>query len=202
MCLVWSPADVDTKADGSTFVHLSDTSQIARSRIAGIAFEPGFAVDALMAEIVDRLEQRGLRLAGVIQSLSKEPGCDRGNLRLRALGSDWEIPILQDRGPLAKGCRLDYGSMVDVSARIDASLKGDVDLVILNRFGRAESEGGGLRQVLERCVEAELPTLIAVRTDYHADWEGFHGGMARTMPAHLPTVLSWCLQWQAAVAPE
>jgi len=38
-----------------------------------------------------------------------------------------------------------------------------VDLVIMNRFGRAESLGGGLLSSLALAVAAELPVLIAVR---------------------------------------
>jgi len=179
---------------------LPDSREIPPSRLAGIAFEAGFAIDALMADLVARLKERGMRLSGAIQTASEVPGCDRRNLRLRALDDDWEIPILQDRGPLAKGCRLDYGSMVDVCAHIDAGFGKQTDLMVLNRFGRAEAEGGGLRQVLQRCVEADLPTLIAVRSDYLADWAAFHGGMAQTLSPDLPTVLAWCLQWQAAEA--
>lgn len=181
-------------------MHLPHSRKISPSRLAGIVFESGFAIDALMAQLVERLQARGLRLCGVIQTVSDAAGGDRHNLRLRALGDDWEIPILQDRGPLAKGCRLDYASMVDVCARIDASLAQQADLVVLNRFGRAEAEGGGLRQVLERCVEAERPTIIAVRSDYLADWSAFHGGMADTLSPDLETILAWCLHWQAAEA--
>lgn len=179
---------------------LPDSREIAPSRLAGIAFDTGFAIDALMADVVGCLEKRGLRLSGAIQTVSEGPGCDRRSLRLRALNDDWEIPILQDRGALATGCRLDYGSMVDVCARIDAAFGKETDLMVLNRFGRAEAEGGGLRQVLQRCVEADLPTLIAVRSDYISDWTAFHGGLAQTLSPDLTSVLAWCLQWQPAAA--
>lgn len=179
---------------------LPDTRDIPPSRLAAIAFESGFGIDALMAELAHCLKEHGMRLSGAIQTVSDVPGSDRRNLRLRALDDDWEIPILQDRGALATGCRLDYGSMVDVCARIEAGFRRERDLMILNRFGRAEAEGGGLRQVLQRCVEAEVPTLIAVRQDYLADWAAFHGGLAQTLTPDLSAVMSWCLQWQAAEA--
>lgn len=66
------------------------------------------------------------------------------------------------------------------------------DLVILYRFGRAESEGYGLRQVLEHAVSEDIPVLIGVREEFRDLWDQFHGGLGAALPPDLHSVLAWC----------
>ncbi len=159
--------------------------------LAGVAFEQPFRIDELLARVAEVFHMRGLIAAGVLQTYSETPGCDGSNLRLKAIGATWELPIMQPRGHHSKGCRLDYGAMADASQWIEASLKENADIIILNRFGRAESEGNGLRNVLQRCAEDERPTLIAVRADYLPAWNEFHGGLGDVLEPNLESIIDW-----------
>ena len=64
--------------------------------------------------------------------------------------------------------------------------------MILNRFGKAEAEGGGLRPVFARAMEAGIPVLTAVRAPYIEAWAQFHGHLASDLPADIDAVLAWC----------
>jgi hypothetical protein len=61
----------------------------------------------------------------------------------------------------------------------------------MNRFGRAESLGGGLLGPLASAVAAELPVLTAVRAPYDLAWAKFHGGLAKELPADVASVTAW-----------
>jgi hypothetical protein len=61
----------------------------------------------------------------------------------------------------------------------------------MNRFGRAESLGGGLLGCLASAVAAELPVLTAVRAPYDLAWAKFHGGLAKELPADVVSVTAW-----------
>jgi nucleoside-triphosphatase THEP1 len=163
----------------------------ATKRLAGISFPSKFPIDALLQDVVDALARRGLKLGGVVQVVATEPGRHVDVVRLRDLRDGSETRILQDLGPGARGCRLDAGAIAGVAARLERTLEEGADLLVVNRFGRGEAEGHGLRSILERAVAAEMAVLVAVRTDYGEAWGRFHGGLAEDLPAEREAILAW-----------
>lgn len=159
--------------------------------LAGVTFKQPFRIDELMARTVAAFQARGVTVTGVTQTYTDNPGCSGSDLRLQAIGGGWEVPIMQPRGAHSTGCRLDYGAMADATQWIESALDEDAGLIVLNRFGRAESEGNGLRSILQRCAEDERPTLIAVREDYVGSWNEFHGGLGEVLPPDLGVVFDW-----------
>ena len=167
-------------------------------RIAAVRFDRTIGVDKLMREAAAALKNLGLNLAGVIQTPSLVDNCDVRSVRLMNLGSGREVEILQDLGKFAQGCRLNPQTISDVAADLHESLSKRPDLLIINRFGRAEAEGHGLRQILERAATDGVPVLIAVREDYVDDWNRFHGGMAQFLSPRLDDILTWSRALQRA----
>ena len=92
----------------------------------------------------------------------------------------------------AEGCRLDARGLSEIGALLDRTLDQHIELLLLNRFGTAEAEGGGLRSVFVRAIEAGIPILTAVRPPYLEAWAEFHGGLAVDLPPDLDRVLAWC----------
>ena len=84
---------------------------------------------------------------------------------------------------MAEGCRLDAQGLAEFVALFDRASQDNVELLILNRFGKAEAEGGGLRPVFARAMEADIPVLTAVRAPYDEAWAHFHGHLASDLPA-------------------
>jgi hypothetical protein len=163
-------------------------------KFAGVVFDHGFPIDRLLNDVAAALERGGAKLAGVMQTSEPAAGCDVSSVRLRSLARDWDIPILQERGSGATGCRLDYASIVEASSRIAADIPTDSDFVFLNRFGRAEAEGNGFRDILQKCLEDDIPVIIGVRRDYLEAWDAFHGGFAVDLPCDKTAILDWCKQ--------
>jgi hypothetical protein len=56
-----------------------------------------------------------------------------------------------------------------------SALAGGAELVIVNKFGRQEVLGQGLRQEIAAALLAGLPLLIAVRRDFLPAWRDFAG---------------------------
>jgi hypothetical protein len=79
-----------------------------------------------------------------------------------------------------------------VEALLAAAINDTVDLLILNKFGKTEAEGGGLRSALARAIELGVPVLTAVRPPYTETWSGFHAGLAIDLIPDLDVVLAWC----------
>ena len=157
--------------------------------LAAIPFEPREDVDTLLAEVAAALS--GYRIAGVVQ-IGGGDGCDVKAMALKSLRDGWEILILEERGAEAHGCRLNPHAITEVAGRLEAELAAGADILLVNRFGRSESEGYGLRRVFERAVLDGVPVLTAVRSDYREAWDEFHGGLGITLPHDREAVLAWC----------
>jgi hypothetical protein len=162
-------------------------------RLAAIGYVRGFDVDRLVLDpLCQRLVTDGLRLGGVIQSTTGDRGACESTAELVDLRTSQRFSVWEDRGGCASGCRLDERGLADAMPAIAAAIAAGVDLIVVNRFGRAESRGGGLLPALALAVEKGVPVLTAVRAPYVDAWAEFHGGMAAALPPELSRVLSWC----------
>lgn len=143
--------------------------------LAAIPFASGFAIDALMHGLVGRLKRQGLRLGGVVQH--NDAICDDRcmAMSLEDVASGRRFPISQELGSGAAGCHLDATGLAAAAVAFSDALAGRVDLVIVNRFGKQEALGEGLRQEIAGTLLAGLPLLIAVRSDFLPAWREFAG---------------------------
>jgi hypothetical protein len=161
-----------------------------RALLAAIVYDPGFPIDDLVLATADTLRSEGVRLRGAVQENTGSTSCSAMTLVDLATGEHFSIS--QDLGVHAQGCRLDPRGLADAAARLDAATRADFDLLILNKFGKAEAEGGGLRSALVRALGAGKPVLSSVRAPYLEAWSRFHGGLATDLPPRLDPVLAWC----------
>jgi hypothetical protein len=65
-------------------------------------------------------------------------------------------------------------------SRLPAAIAEGIDLLVINRFGRAESLGRGLLGCFTAAMEAGVRVLTAVRVPYVEAWAAYHGGLPRT----------------------
>ncbi|MDQ2634870.1 MAG: DUF2478 domain-containing protein [Pseudomonadota bacterium] len=111
---------------------------------------------------------------------------------LRDISDGTLVRILQELGRDTRGCRLDPGALAEAARRVESAIGAGADLLLLNRFGKAEASGAGLRSVVERAILVGVPVLTAVHSGYVDAWNDFHGRMATWLPADPRPVLAWC----------
>lgn len=141
------------------------------------------AIDRVIEDVAERLAAAGLRLAGLVQSNPVPDGRDRCDMTLRDLASGRDIKISQDLGKDSRACRLDPGALETAVGWVQASLQGDVDALVLNKFGKREQEGAGLRPVIAQAVAMGLPVVVGLRSDNRAAWQAFCCGAGEIRPA-------------------
>ena len=166
----------------------------ANVTLAAIIYDKGFRIDDFMTLVAARLEAEGIRVSGLVQeNFGDDPNCSV--MTLVDLGSSGRFGISQDLGEHARGCRLDPHGLADAGGQLDQVLAGGTDLLILNKFGKAEAEqGAGLRSAVARALECGVPVLTAVRPPYAQSWDDFHGGLATALVPEIEAVLTWCRQ--------
>lgn len=160
--------------------------------LAGVVFEPGDNIDHVFAGLAQDLGNKGWVVAGLVQ---EEAPHDSGSCCpatfVRDLTDGTRAKISVDRGANATGCRLDAHALSEAVARVDAALEGGADILIVNRFGQSESDGGGLRATIERGIERRLPVVVAVRRTYAVPWREFHGGLATSLAFDQSAIANW-----------
>lgn len=161
-------------------------------RLAAVIYEAGLQIDDLLTHVAIRLRADHVDFGGVLQENAGGAEGLCSAMTLIDLASQSRFLISQDLGSQAEGCRLDTRGLVDMAAFLDRTLDPNLELIILNRFGKAETEGGGLRPIFVRAIDAGIPILTAVRPPYIEAWSDFHGGFAVDLPSELDRVLAWC----------
>ncbi|MFB2594940.1 DUF2478 domain-containing protein [Paracoccus sp. p4-l81] len=161
--------------------------------------------DALLADLARRLQAQGLRLSGAVQHNQAGPHSPCLHMDLRLLSPDHAgdpvIRISQMRGVEARGCRLDSDGLERAVGLIAADLaraSASRDLVVLNKFGKHEAEGGGLRPVIAQAIEADLPVIIKVSAEAVPAFLDFVGDLAQELPHDGQSLFDWCLAQVAA----
>ena len=137
------------------------------------------------------LRRAGVRLAGVRQINAPQPGSCRCDMLLEDLADGSIVQISENRGPEARGCRLDRGALAEASERVARALHQGVDLVILNKFGKAETEGAGMRGIIALAVEQGTPVLIAADQEHLPHLLDFAGGLAAPLTLSETEINDW-----------
>lgn len=156
--------------------------------------------DRLMVAVAEALAARGIAVAGAVQvNVERGAGC-RCDMDLRVLGGREVLRISEDRGPHSSGCRLDPRGLAEAVQRVETALDRGAALLIVNKFGKAESEGGGFRAVIGKAMLAGVPVLTAVSAKQVPGFLAFAEGLGTELPADPEAVLAWCLNARALAA--
>lgn len=147
--------------------------------ITALVYADNAVADHALRRVVRQFEDAGLRLAGVVQRDTPRAGRTSCDMTLEELSTGVAIAISQDRGPLARGCRLDLSEMARAIQLASAALQAAPDLLVLNKFGKTEVEGGGFRPLIAEAVRYGVPVLIAVPYRNIEPWRAFAGELAR-----------------------
>lgn len=123
--------------------------------------------------------KRGFRVRGLLEERSGASGRHRCEMALRLIGSEDRVKISQERGRGAKGCRLDLGELMRAAGLLSRNLADEsCDLLLINKFGKSECEGKGLRDLIAAAVQKGIPVITAVPQANLDAWRAFAGDMA------------------------
>jgi nucleoside-triphosphatase THEP1 len=152
-------------------------SEMSRPILAALVYNERAYPDDILKEVVDRCRARGFRLVGVVQHRSREAG-HRCDMLLEDLATGQQTSIFAGRGRGAKGCQLDQDAMLQVVSQIERELKGNPKLLVLNKFGKVEAEGAGMRDLIAKAAWMGIPAIVGVPVcNLHA-WREFAGELS------------------------
>ncbi|WP_158228765.1 DUF2478 domain-containing protein [Bradyrhizobium sp. Y36] len=147
-----------------------------------LVYDSGPAVNRWFAGLVAELRRSGKRLAGLIQEDVPQPGRTRCDMVLHELATGRAMSISEDLGAGATSCRLSTPRLLEAAQLVEAQLA-DAEIVFLNKFGKAEAEGGGLRDLIAHGIESGKSLVIGVPSSNLKAWTEFCGEYFRTVAA-------------------
>jgi nucleoside-triphosphatase THEP1 len=161
--------------------------------IAALVYADGVYPDHAIARAIEPLRERGVQLAGAIQrDPAGRPGRHPCDLLLENLATGEITPIAEHRGKEARGCRLDVGVLTDISEAVASSLHEDEPrLLVVNKFGKIEADGGGLREAIADAVCLGIPVLVGVPMRNLDRWRAFAGSLSVELPADAAAISDW-----------
>ncbi|MBB5702080.1 nucleoside-triphosphatase THEP1 [Ochrobactrum daejeonense] len=163
-----------------------------RPILAAILAAKDLPVDHLLTLAAERAAQSGLRVAGFIQHRDRtdKDECCR-DIHIEHIGTGMMQIISQSLGSGSKGCRLDPQALAEVAGGLLAELDAGANILILNRFGKGETEGHGFRTVIETAFARQIPVLTVVRETYADGWRDFAGDCGVVLLPDSKAVLGW-----------
>ncbi|MEF2070647.1 DUF2478 domain-containing protein [Consotaella aegiceratis] len=164
--------------------------------LGAIVCDDRAAIDLILREVALDLKKRGIKVAGLVQAETCEAS-GSPKLALWDIASERTMPIGQNLGKGSHGCRLDTSRLSAASEELERQLDDSIELVIVNRFGKVEAEGRGLRSVICDAALRGIPVLLTVQTTHEDAWQEFEAGLAQPLAPAREAILAWC---EAALA--
>jgi len=75
---------------------------------------------------------------------------------------------------------------------VQSSLQADEPrLLVVNKFGKIEADGGGLREAIADAVALGIPVLVGVPLRNIESWRAFAGGLAAELAPDADAIGRW-----------
>lgn len=160
--------------------------------LIALLYSDDCSVDAEIAALAAHFGAAKYRVAGFVQHARNRPGYSRCDMILEELTTRTKFEISQDRGPQARGCRLNEDALLEAMQCAKKAIEDhDVDLLILNKFGKAECEGRGFRPLITDALERGIAVLVPVPLKNQEAWREFAGDLAIDIEVGEQVTFSW-----------
>jgi nucleoside-triphosphatase THEP1 len=159
--------------------------------LAAVIYRPEDDIDRLLASFAERLRGEDRRIGGIVQRNRRG---DCGPVKLMEvidLMTEQVIPICQNLGTGSVSCRLDVAGLAEAAQAVRSAIAQQVELVVVNKFGKTEADGRGLRAEIAQAIIAGLPVLTAVPDRFYGAWHAFTGGFGTTLLCDSDVVEDW-----------
>lgn len=143
--------------------------------LTAIVYREGAEGARSLLRIADLLRAAGYRCVGLLQRDEPRPGRSRCDMILEDLATGERTPISEDRGAEARGCHLDPDALIAAMTTVRAGLDDDADVLLLNKFGKSEAEGGGLRPLIADAMDRGMAIVLGVPVRNLDNWRAFAG---------------------------
>jgi molybdopterin-guanine dinucleotide biosynthesis protein A len=179
--------NVNTAEDQARAEALAELRPI---RAGAVVLPPGLDGYALLANFAAELGRQGVLLGGLLQQGSKSQGTPPAEVMMLALDSGERFPIMQKLGP-GGSCAADTQEIAAAAMALRRAIDQRKELILVNKFGSLEAEGGGLADEMMAAMAEGLPLLTTVASSRLEAWLDTCGGLCELLPADAEALWRW-----------
>ena len=164
---------------------------------AAILTDDGEIAQILLEDFARALQSRGVKVGGLVQRTSRGEGGKLEAMAMFDLDSGTLLPIEQKLGASAS-CSVDPQALAAASQWVRRAIDLPCDLVVVNKFGHLEVDGGGLADETMLAIAEGRRLLLSVSPKYLERWQAFCGGMCELLAPEPAALEAW---WGRVYAP-
>ena len=165
-------------------------TDLPQVRAAAILGDGTTDTDALLAQAAAAGRDAGRDVRGLLMRYDGDPSQCACAMLLVDVATGDEYPVSQALGAGSASCRVDPQGFARASQVLRDALEPPAALVVVNRFGNLEADGGGLAAEMLALMAAGVPLLTVVPARHAQAWANFTGGAA-VLPARREDVALW-----------
>lgn len=170
-----------------TPAHESDDDRVAAAAIVDDGLTD---VDALLAGVAAEQRRAGRRVRGLVMTYPDGRATCASPMVLVDIDTRHSYLVSQPLGSGSAGCRVDPQGFALASRVLRDALGEAPELVVCNRYGALEVEGGGFAQEMLALMAEGIPLLTIVAARHLDAWAHYSGG-APVLPARPDAVAAW-----------
>jgi uncharacterized protein len=148
-----------------------------------------------LATFTVNLRAEGIKVGGLLQEeLVDGGGCRMGiDLVDVETGSRFPINRPTKENMDNKTCSMNTNVLADSTEALRRAVEDKVDLIVLEKFGEQEQNGGGLNDEILNAISENIPLIIAVPETALELWTERSGGLGASLNHDVESFQSW---WQ------
>ncbi len=148
-------------------------------------------LDLVMYRLSEKLAQEGWKAAGIVQ-INSDCGDDQPcDMDVKVLPDGPVMRISQSLGRDSRGCRLDMNALETAVGRVTQALNAQTDVLLINKFGKQEADGRGLRNVIGAAVGLGIPVISGVNGLNREAFLNFADGCAEQVEIDVEALYAW-----------
>ncbi|MFC1673332.1 DUF2478 domain-containing protein [Pseudomonadota bacterium] len=162
-------------------------------RFAAITYARGAPVRQLLLTFADKRRAEGLNVQGLVQEYVDGPDGERLGVDAIDITTGKRIPLSRPTTYEVdnKVCSLDLSKLTEATGVLRRALDSGADVVVVERFGKTEKDGGGLADELLALMASGIPTLIAVPEAEREAWSRFTGDLGDVLRCDQDELEKW-----------
>lgn len=169
--------------------------------VVGVVYERGEPIREVMKGFVESLQSQGIDVHGILQETPTEVNVPAESCGVDAIDIKTHSKVELVRPTQYeldnKICSLDLSRLAEAAQILRRAISQNADIVVVEKFGKHEKDGGGLSDDLMAVISEPIPTVVSVPKDELASWNAFTGGMDVQLGCDLQALLTW---WKSANA--
>ncbi|MBI5164178.1 MAG: DUF2478 domain-containing protein [Magnetospirillum sp.] len=153
--------------------------------IGAVVYAPEHPPEGLLAAFAAEVKARGFTVGGILQETAGK------EMVAVEIDSGRRLSLTQRLGAGSQACALDPAALAEAAMAVRRGVEARADLVLANKFSKAEKGGRGLAAELLLAMAEGVPLLTAVPGALVPEWSVFTGGRGELILPDQAALWRW-----------